>query len=205
MKDRGATIHKSMIMRKSTNNWKQGEGKKGNLSFLKMKANTNMKHPRITIDGESREIPLCIDTGRLLTSSDKKLFGLDELGMGVSIYFKLLKSLVIFFVLCTMLCLPLLYFYGCGDMSKQANGYIQQRLGEYTLGNLGESSQVCKSNNLRVYDTVRLWCPSGTKISELQQFGLQKVDAEEDDNQCPQVVDTYGLDQTKTLRLDLDT
>jgi len=118
MKERGATLHKSMVMRKSTNNWQQGQGKKGNLSYLKMKANMNMKHPRIIINGEPRQIPLCIDTGRLLTSDEKHLFGLDELGIAVSIYFKLLKSLVIFFTVVTMVCMPLLYFYGCGDMSK---------------------------------------------------------------------------------------
>jgi len=56
----GQEIHKSMVARKQTHKWEQGQGKKGNLSFLKMKANTNMKHPRIIENGEPIEIPLCV-------------------------------------------------------------------------------------------------------------------------------------------------
>jgi len=157
-------MHQSIMKRKATLQWKQGEGKHSNLSYLKMEANTNMKHPRQIINGEHRQIPLCVDTGRLMTSSGKELFGLDELGIAVSIYFKLLKSLTIFFVICSVVSVPLYFLYGCGDMSKQATGMVQQYLSEWTLGNLGESSQVCKQNNLRLYDTMTLWCPSGTRI-----------------------------------------
>lgn len=47
----GFSLHKSMLSRKMTNLWEKGEGKKGNLSYLKMKAAVNMSHPRIAIDG----------------------------------------------------------------------------------------------------------------------------------------------------------
>lgn len=89
-------------------------------------------------------------------------------------------------------------------MSKQATGIIQQKLGKWTLGNLGESSMVCKENNLRLYDTMTLWCPSGTTIQTLEEFGLQKKDAEKDDNTCPQIVEQENEDESKQLKLDLD-
>ena len=168
-----------------------------------MKATVNTAHPRMAIQGSPQPIPLCINTGSLM-SSTKELFGLDELGIAVSIYFKLLKSLTIFFTLCSVVCIPLIYFYGCGDNAKQATGQLQQYLSQWTLGNLGESSQVCKENNLRLYNTMTLWCPSGTKMQSLLQFGLQKADAKEGDNICPQTVDTSGSDSETTLKLDLD-
>ena len=129
-----------------------------------MKAAVNLKHPRSIIDGEPRPIPLCIDCGSLVRINQNILFGLDDCGIAVSIYFKLLKSFIIFYTLLSLMCVPLYYMYSCGEMSKQATGAAQTYLSEWMLGNLGESSEVCKQKNLRLYDTLTLWCPSGTKI-----------------------------------------
>ena len=166
------SLHIDMISRSATKQWERGAGQQANLSYLKLKAVINLKHPRMVIDGKNQRIPLCIPTGRLLNSFEQKLQGFDELGMAVSIYFKLLKSFITMFSICSVLCIPLYYIYSCGDMSRQATGSLQARLSEWTLGNLGESSNVCKSNNLRLYDTMTLWCPSGTRIKKLKQFGL---------------------------------
>lgn len=68
---------------------------------------------------------------------------------------------------------------------------------------MGESSKVCKANNLRVYDSITLWCPAGTNIRKLEKFGLQKKDADPGDNVCPQTVED-GIDSDKALKLDLD-
>lgn len=199
--ERGKSLHQSMISRSATKRWSTGQGKKGNLSFLKMKANENLKHPRIVVKGEPSLIPLCVDTGRLINSFGNKIYGLDDLGIAVSIYFKILKSFIVFFFLCSVVCIPLFFLYSCGDMSKQATGSIQESLSVWTLGNLGESSLICKKNNLRLYDTIPIWCPAGTKIKTLEEFGLQKVDAKNEDNQCPQLVDEQ---EKNKLMLDLD-
>lgn len=47
------------------------------------------------IDGKLEKIPLCINSGSLKMNQSEKeqLYGMDELGLGVSLYFKLLKSL----------------------------------------------------------------------------------------------------------------
>jgi len=164
----------------------------------------NQRHPRMIIEKEPQPIPLCIDTGRLMSSSDKKIFGLDSLGMGISIYFKLLKSMVVFFILCCIIYSPLFYFYSCGEVSKQATGTLQMQLSEWTLGNIGESSYSCKQRNVKIFDTIDLWCPSGTLIRKLVNFGLQKNVTEEDNlNNCPQTITENGQDDNR-LFLDLD-
>ena len=178
-----------MLSRKTTKKWEQGAGKKGNLCFVKMKANANSKHPRKIINREPTLIPLCIDTGRLLASSKNKVYGLDELGIAISIYFKLLKSFILFFVVCSVIASPLYFLYSSGDVSKQATGSTQAALSEWTLGNIGETSYQCKQRDLKLYDTMTLWCPSGTKIRTLERFGLQKDNATEDEMECPQTID----------------
>lgn len=57
-------------------------------------------------------------------------------------------------------------------MYKQATSGYQMQLSTMTLGNLGESTTMCKQANLRVYDTITLWCPAGTSIKRLEKFGL---------------------------------
>ena len=91
-------------------------------------------------------------------------------------------------------------------MSEQATDQLQKTLAEWTIGNLGEASYQCVSRNLKVYDTIGLWCPAGTKIQSIQKFGLQKRFAKEGDNVCQQTVDIYQTDPEKDdyLKLDLD-
>ena len=74
------------------------------------------------------------------------------------------------------------------------------------MGNLGEASYQCAARNLKVYDTIALWCPAGTKIQSIQRFGLQKAGAVATDNVCPQSVDIYQKDRRKPdfMVLDLD-
>jgi hypothetical protein len=116
--ERGDLVHKSMMIKKKTNSWETGYGKKGNLSYAKMRAAVNLRHPRVNVDGEPREVPLCVDTGRLTGSTKKELHGLDELGIATSIYFKLLKALIGIFCLCSFVALPLYFLYASGKMSQ---------------------------------------------------------------------------------------
>jgi hypothetical protein len=112
-------MHRSIIDRKNTKNWKSDAGSKNNLSYSKMRTNMNQKHPRIMVNGEPMPIPLCIKTGSLMvSSSSKELYGIDNMGIAVSIYFKLLKSLIAFFMVCSMLCIPLYFVYSCGNISR---------------------------------------------------------------------------------------
>lgn len=120
----GQDLYRSMISKKVTRKWKMGEGKHGNLSYEKMRATINQRHPRVLVDGEQKEIPLCVSTGRLITSSNRELFGLDDMGVAVSIYFKLLKSLINLFMIFCLLYSPIYYLYSCGSVSDQASSTL---------------------------------------------------------------------------------
>ena len=141
--NQGQATHMSILERRETKNWGKGGGTKGNLSYDKLIAAINLKHPRQIRDGVPRQIPICISTGGLVCSK-KELYGIDDLGIAVSIYFKLLKSLIWFFLICSMLCIPLYFLYSCGNVSRQASSSLQEYLSEWTLGNIGESSYQCK-------------------------------------------------------------
>jgi hypothetical protein len=70
------------------------------------------------INGKQEKIPLCINSGSLVMNKKDKeiLYGMDELGLGVSLYFKLLKSLVFFFVVVSVINIPIFYIYSQGEM-----------------------------------------------------------------------------------------
>ena len=61
-----------MLQRAETKNWERGTGKNQNLSYPKMKAAVNLKHPRMVINGKNVKIPICIPTGGLLTAFEDK-------------------------------------------------------------------------------------------------------------------------------------
>jgi len=83
-----------------------------------MELAVNLFHPRIKIDGKLEKVPVCIKSGNLKMNQKEKeqLYGMDELGLGVSLYFKLLKSLTIFFVVISLLNIPIYYIYSQGAM-----------------------------------------------------------------------------------------
>jgi hypothetical protein len=166
-------MHKSILERRETKNWRSDAGKNNKLSYEKMRTVMNQKHPRVMVDGEPQQIPMSIDTGSLLSSSGKELHGIDNLGIAVSIYFKLLKSIITFFMVCSVFCIPIYFVYSCGNVSLQATSTWQEYLSEWTLGNVGESSYQCKQRDLKIYDTIELWCPAGSKITAVEKFGLQ--------------------------------
>jgi hypothetical protein len=98
--------------------WDQSEGDSKNLVYDKMKSVTILRHPHKVIDGEPKRVPYCIDTGSMWSAFNKNLYGFDDLGIAVSIYFKLLKTMGCFFVLCTILSIPMYYIFSSGDMYK---------------------------------------------------------------------------------------
>jgi len=79
--------------------------------------------------------------------------GLKELGHGISIYFKLLKSLTIFLFFTAILCIPLATIYSFGEMKTSSGA---QLLGMATLGNLGETVFQCAQQNMRVSNELTI-------------------------------------------------
>ena len=73
----------------------------------------------------------------------------EELGIGISIYFKQLKCLVFMLLVCTILSIPsyVMFWYGEAQFS---NGIQASKsfFASLTLGNLGQSQFACKSFSL---------------------------------------------------------
>ena len=141
---------------------------KQKLSLELMNDAVDQRHPR---DRQSNcLIPLSKGTGSFRKADKGE--GIQDLGIAVSTYFKILKMLMYFFSLFTIMCLPLYFIYSCGSVSLQANGWFKEYLTEWTLGNMGESSYKCNMRDVVIYDTNYLQCPPGSKMKELKYFGL---------------------------------
>lgn len=94
----------------------------------------NKNHPRIYEDKVAKKIRLCVDIGSLKDSHKNEHFIMDELGIGISIYFKLLKSIIRFFVVLSICCIPLFYIYSRGNFSSNVS---TSAFMVTMLGNLG--------------------------------------------------------------------
>lgn len=102
-----------------------------------MRINLNKTHPReFDKDNKPRKIPICKDIGTLKDTSRDKKYIFDVLGVGTSVYFKLLKGLIrVMWVLCVVT-MPLFYIYSCGSSQTDANTSIYIST---MLGNLGQN------------------------------------------------------------------
>ena len=94
-------------MRDDASKFEKGDGQFGTLSYEKMMHEVNEKHPRL--NGEL--VPLSIPTGTLPFKKTDKIDNFDVHGIGVSIYFKLLKSFIKFMTWCLIINIPLMYIY----------------------------------------------------------------------------------------------
>jgi hypothetical protein len=101
-----------------------------------MLATINSYHPRNKAFGKADLIPLSEPTGMLNWKISEKVLGIDVLGKAVSMYFKMLKSFVLFFIWVTILCIPLFILYSSGEMQQSSNATM---LSTFSLGNLGQS------------------------------------------------------------------
>jgi hypothetical protein len=77
----------------------------------------NQKHPRKIVNGEYREHSVChTDTGSHIIN--KKPSEIGYLGLGISLYFKMLKFLIVLFLLLTFINIPMYYFYCSANSSN---------------------------------------------------------------------------------------
>lgn len=98
----------------------------------------------------------------------------DELGLGISIYFKQLKALTIMLAVCFLLSLPSMVLFWNGYYNDVTEGFRDTKsfFAAFTLGNIGPRSSIqCKSLALDEMKTsVDLFCSFG-EISSLSAFG----------------------------------
>lgn len=84
------------------------------------------------------------------------------MGIGVSLYFKLLKSLTCLMIFFSFLSGTYGYYYfsgSVGDSESQTNF-----LAKFLLGNIGESTRICVEQDVTRCDYMKVVCSSGTLI-----------------------------------------
>lgn len=85
------------------------------LSYTKMIKEMDQRHPRIYENKEYKEYPICrTKTGGHLCCKMFRKSDLDEIGIGISLYFKMLKSLMVLFVIATILSIPAYVYFSAG-------------------------------------------------------------------------------------------
>ena len=127
-----------------------------------------------------------------------------ELGVGVSIYFKQLKNLMMIFFLCTILSVPAFILFWSGrhlnnpDTSTDSGFRLNTFIASLSLANLGQKSINLDQLDLKENDSiVEMFCETGI-IGKISAYGIaQKLETSTVDY----FADTYcGLDITRTNR-----
>lgn len=89
----------------------------GKLDYDKMIAHVNMSHPREVVTNEKdgtvefQKLPLSTPIGGMMTSifnSEPKWVQFDQLGLGVTLYFKMIKIMIFILCISTILSIPYL-------------------------------------------------------------------------------------------------
>lgn len=87
----------------------------------------------------------------------------------------MLKSFICLMVICMIAMIPVYFFYSRGNLYKQATSSTEKYLTPFALGNIGESSVRCTSENVRSCDSIELLCPEDSQLAVLRDFGLQQA------------------------------
>lgn len=104
-------------------------------------------HPRIEIDGEKKCFPVCASPiGRLTKFKNKdseEIFFEETFGVGIMVYFRLLKAFACMFLMFTLVSLPPLIMYAAGTDDADGTFNSKNTFSQFSLGNLGGSSKTC--------------------------------------------------------------
>lgn len=143
-----------------------------------MVAHINLTHPRIVRNEDDKMIleplPMSTKVGTLFENvfKDKpEFYPFDQLGLGVTLYFKMIRLLIIVLVISTFLAMPYMFVYNSGNEAKTAQD-MDKKLGAWSLGNVGQSLDKCVMQDIEKCDTVDIHCPEDSEITELRAFGL---------------------------------
>jgi hypothetical protein len=134
------------------------------------------QHPRAVIDKESVPFPICkTNTGWSLDNQKCRETDLKHMGVGVSLYFKFTKYLIIIYLFLSIITIPHIVFYILGGTDTYNNSKtIASFFGMTTLGNLGGATTMCGSGT-NFASTVNLFCDYGT-IGSIDILGEARSD-----------------------------
>ena len=128
--------------------------KQSSLNYDKMVAHVNLNHPRVVKKNEEdgtitfEKLPLGTPIGEMMSSmiQDKPHWvPFDQLGLGVTLYFKMIKVMIIILVAATLFSLPYLFVFASGTEAGDTATGMDKMLGSFSLGNIGQSKDLCTS------------------------------------------------------------
>ena len=83
----------------------------------------------------------------------------------------MIKVLIIILCVATLASLPYLFAFASGNDAQNAQG-VDKMFGSYSLGNIGQSTDMCTTQDINTCDTVNIKCPNHTRITSLRAFGI---------------------------------
>ncbi len=83
------------------------------------------------------------------------------MGVGVTVYFKMLKFLIILFLWFCFLSIPSYLFYYYGSDHADKNLSIKYAFSSFSLGNLGQAKNACNVGDVNLEDTLSFYCSYG--------------------------------------------
>ena len=92
---------------------------------------------------------------------------IDQLGVGVTLYFKMVKVMIIILCISTVLSFPYMFTFSSGNEANTVMG-LDKMLGTFSLGNIGQSKDMCSMQDINNCDTIDIKCPENTQIKELR-------------------------------------
>lgn len=118
---------------------------------------TSKRHPRRKDEaGDLQPFALCgSNLGCHTCIKSRRKSDLKDFGVGITLYFKMIKFLIYLFLCLSILCFPVFVIYWSGNESE-IQFTNKQALSALTLGNIGESETVCNSH---FYSEVELEVP----------------------------------------------
>lgn len=132
------------------------------------------RHPFKVVEGKSRKYPFCTNTGWFCGCGKCGKSKLDTLGIGMVVYFKFLKALLVSFLLIAILNSFLVISYISNHHDKPAKSYLDS-LFRTTIGNIGSTLYNCikipieELNNQHYY--IKFNC-NGMTVGNAVSFGL---------------------------------
>ncbi|CDW73927.1 UNKNOWN [Stylonychia lemnae] len=160
------------------NYWPQDA--KNGLSYSKMKYVIETRHPRRVRKGKRIPYSWCgSNTGWHCVCKSCKHSDLREMGVGVTVYFKMLKFLMILFLWFSFLSLPAYLFYYNGNEVSYDKLTLKYFLSAFSLGNIGQASNTCNYGDIRLQEKINFFCSYG-QLERIYVYGLSTKNS-----QCP--------------------
>ena len=121
------------------------DGENTGLSWTKMKYEQNMQMPRTIVNKDYAQFSICTKIGALGSVSDVQMHpnAFDkELGIGITVYFKMLRYFGLMFLLFAALSLPTYIICATNGETNSSSSKtgVGNLISTFSIGNVGESS-----------------------------------------------------------------